>query len=139
MKIPCLFLTQKDNNIRSIPSKKYLCTCFENEISRYKNSIIIDSNQNIYYIKNANKIGWGNWLGGFSIWYKHRLISIEYIVETEATLSLDEIKNIIIKKIEQKPYGKFMLQYFGSIENLKSKVLASTILKEVMNLFLEDD
>ncbi len=65
MKIPCLLLIPKDNNIRGIPNKKYLYTCFDNEINRYKNAIIIDSDQTVFYIKNANKVGWGNWFGGF--------------------------------------------------------------------------
>ncbi len=138
MKIPCLILWSRDNNIRSAPSEKYLYTCFENEVSKYNDSIMLDSEQNVFYIKKVEKVGWGTRFWGLSLLYKHRMIKIKYDIERIEQADLNKIKNILISKVEKKPHGRFMLEYFESIENLKSQILSSNNIKNLIELFVHD-
>ena len=138
MKTPCLLLWSKDNNIRCIPNARFLHTCFDNELSKYSKAVIIDSDHNVFLIKDVTKIGWGTFFGGIHLLYRHRLIKIRYNIMEKYASSLKEIKNILLKKIEAKPTGRFMVEYFDSIDNLKTLINSSENLSDLIDLFNQD-
>jgi|LSQX01.3.fsa_nt_gb hypothetical protein len=97
----------------------------------YKNVTLIDSNGNIYKIKQAYKL---KYLGlfGFSLIKKGRQILVDYEFDSDIkTTTLSEFKDEIITRIEKK---KSFWQSAWDIDELKLKILHCNSFEEIANL-----
>lgn len=139
MKKPFLVIFLSDSNIFCFEENKELKTSFKSELPKWKRAIIIDSEQKVYHIKEAVKVGWGNWFFGINFFYKERLLKIDFVIEKVVEISFQELQNILIGKVEHGKPGKYMIRYHGSIKKLVEKIGAKKTVKEIMELFLYDD
>lgn len=139
MTAPFIQLFKGDNNIYGCQTKKELELASLHLLNTFNDSIVIDSEQNMFSIKKANKVGWGTPFFGYSLLTKGRLVKINFDIESTQQLSIQEIKQLLISKVTGKPTGNFTKTIFGSVDKLVKKINEKEKIKDLIELFLYDD
>lgn len=139
MKSPVIVLYSNKNEAFGSEHFSSLKISFKKALPTFENSIMIDYNLKVNWIKRAYKVGWGNLFLGFSIYWKQRLIKIDFEVVETKTLSLLELKDLIINHIKKKPTSSMMKKIYGSMNNLELRIKSCSDKDELFKIFLFDN
>jgi len=136
---PFIVIFPKKNDIYCYSTLKELVTTFPSQQMNFTSAIVIDAKLKSYKVREAIRVGWGNKFFGINLLYKERVIKVEPVIENIETIDLAKAKELIIRSIETKPFGRFMKGIFGNKQNVIKKLEKVTSVTELMELFLYDD
>ena len=135
MKYPILVLLKSDKNIYAA-EKSDVEYCIINLINIYEDSIFIDSNYNLYEIKRAIKKSWA-YLFGYHPFLKGRTAKIEFEINDVKKLSLKDIQEILLEKLDKGVEKGFWYKN-KDIPKLKTRVMSAKTINEIIKIFSED-
>ena len=98
MKYPIVAFLDRDKNIYSF-DKKDSEICSIDLIEKFNNAVFYDSDLNKHLISNAEKISWAYFYGYHPL-LKGRSVKIRFKIDRSEKVSLKDVKNALILKLE---------------------------------------
>ncbi len=126
---PVLALKEADKRIYAFSDKNKLTRTSIELLNKniFRDTSIIDSNGGKFSIVKIIKKSWGTPFGGYSPFWKGRLINIDFELKLEGKVSIDDLKKDLLEKIkENKLY---------SLEELYPLITGATQYSNLYKLF----
>lgn len=92
----------------------------------FKSVFLIDSNGDKFTILNVKEVGWANDFWGYSLLKKGRQILVDFELQFEKELLVNEFKNFVLMRLEKENYAD---------HELRNNIMHGPSYKAIIDLF----